>query len=154
MSTERRSRSVAWFGHVLGRPALVAGGALLLLVAGAVTFSGLRRDLFPDLALPSVQILLQSPGRSAAELELAVAQPAEQALQGLPDVRRIATTLQPGVVQIVVAFENGVDPFRSRMLVGERLASVSGAFPKGTSAPILTSAAGRLLEIQELVLEG
>ena len=101
-----------------------------------------------------MQVLIQSPGRDAAELELAVAQPVEQALQGLPDVRRVISTLQPGVVQVVVAFEPDADPFRSRLLVAEKLASVAGSFPEGTEAPLLTSAAGRLQEIQELVLEG
>jgi cobalt-zinc-cadmium resistance protein CzcA len=38
--------------------------------------------------------------------------------------------------------------------VAEKIASVSGDFPAGTQPPLLTSAAGRLQEIQELVLEG
>src|SRR4029079_19529543 len=54
----------------------------------------------------------------------------------------------------VVAFEASADPFRSRLLVAERIASVSAGFPEGTEAPLLTRAARRLQEIQELVLEG
>lgn len=132
----------------------VLGFALGLAIAGMVVGLSLPRDLFPDLALPSVQVLIQSAGRDALELELAIAQPLEQALQGLPDVRRVVTTLQPGVVQTVVAFEPGADPFRSRLLVAERIASVAGAFPPETSPALLTSAAGRLQEVQELILEG
>jgi cobalt-zinc-cadmium resistance protein CzcA len=75
-------------------------------------------------------------------------------LQGVPGVHRVVTTLQPGVVQVVVAFEPRADPFRSRLLVAEKIAAVAGEFPPGTSSPLLTSAAGRLQEIQELVLEG
>lgn len=147
-------RGTAFFAAVLRHGRAVLGLSLLLAVAGALAFAALPRDLFPDLALPSVQILVQSPGRDAAELETGIAQRVEQALQGVPDVHRVVTTLQPGVVQIVVAFEAGADPFRSRLLVAEKLASVAGEFPEGTAAPLLTSAAGRLLEIQELVLEG
>jgi cobalt-zinc-cadmium resistance protein CzcA len=130
------------------------GLSFVLGAAGLLAFLNLRRDLFPDLALPAVQVLIQSAGRDATELELAIAQPLEQALQGLPNVRRVVTTVQPGVVQVVVAFETQADPFRSRLLVAEKIGSVTPDFPQGTSTPLLTSAAGRLQEIQELVLEG
>ena len=147
-------RSVRFFEAVLRHGAAVLGVSLLLGAAGLLASGALKRDLFPDLALPSVQVLLQSPGRDADELEIAIAQTTEQAIQGLPDVRRVVSTVQPGIVQVVVAFEPGVDPFRSRLQVAERIASVSGRFPAGTEPALLTSAAGRLQEIQELVLEG
>jgi len=130
------------------------GFSVLLAIAGLLALLALPRDLFPDLALPSVQVLIQSPGRDAIELETSIGQRVEQALQGVPDVRRVVTTLQPGVVQAVVAFEPGADPFRTRLLVAEKIASVSAEFPPGTAAPLLTSAAGRLQEIQEVVLAG
>jgi cobalt-zinc-cadmium resistance protein CzcA len=151
---ERHHRGVLFFAGVLRHGKAVMGLSALLGAAGALAFFALPRDLFPDLALPSVQVLIQSPGRDAAELELGIGQRVEQALQGVPDVRRVVTTLQPGVVQVVVAFEPGADPFRTRLLVAEKIAGVAGDFPPGTAAPLLTSAAGRLQEIQELVLEG
>ena len=151
-ATHLRARH--WFEGVLARRGLIFSLAAAWALFGAWTFSTLPRDLFPDLALPTVQLLIQSPGRSAAELELTVAQPVEQALSGLPGVRRTTSTTQSGTVQVVVAFDSDVDPWRSRQLVAERLAQVAGEFPDGTAAPLLTSAAGRLLEIQELVLDG
>lgn len=146
--------SERWFSAVLARPRRVLAAAVLLAAAGAGAFFSLPRDLFPDLALPTVQLLLQSPGRSAAELELTVAQPVELALTGVPGVRRVRSAVQPGVVQVVVGFDDDVGWWRSRQLVAERLAAVSAEFPEGTSPPLVTSAAGRLQEIQELVLQG
>lgn len=143
-----------FFEGVLARGGTVLAVAALWVLAGAWYFSLLPRDLFPNLVLPTVQLLIQGPGRGAAELELTVAQPVEQALAGLPGVRRTTSTVQSGIVQIVVAFESNSDPWRSRQLVAEKLAQVAGGFPEGTTAPLMTSAAGRLQEIQELVLEG
>lgn len=142
------------FAAVLRRPGWVIALALAWGVAGVLAWTTLPRNLFPDLSLPTIQLLIQSPGRAAAELELVVAQPVEQALAGLPGVRRVTSTLQAGVVQVVVAFESDADPWRSRQLVAEKLAAVQAAFPVGTSTPLLTSAAGRLQEIQEIVLDG
>jgi cobalt-zinc-cadmium resistance protein CzcA len=155
MKTDKRaSRLGGWFAWLLPKRAWVLALAIVWLIAGAASFTSLRRDLFPDLTLPSLSLLIQSPGRAATDLELTVAQPVEQALGGLPGVRRVVSTVQAEVVQIVVTFETDVDPWRARQLVAERLATVIGGFPSGTGAPLITSAAGRLQEIQEIVLEG
>ncbi|MDP1831757.1 MAG: efflux RND transporter permease subunit [Geothrix sp.] len=154
MSSGKPSLLTRWFTWLLPKRGLVLGATLLLAFTGTLTFLSLKRDLIPDLSLPSLQLLIQSPGRSAAELELAVAQPLEQALGGLPGVKRVISTVQAGLVQVIIAFEDGTDPWRSRQLVGERLSAIMGGFPPGTQSPLVTSAAGRLQEIQELVLIG
>ena len=155
MSTERGpSRLDAWFAWLLPRRAWVLAVAVVWLIAGTASFVTLRRDLFPDLTLPSMNVVIQSLGRAATDLELSVAQPIEQALGGLPGVTRVVSTVQAEVVQVVVTFATDVDPWRARQLVSERLAAVTNAFPSGTGTPLLTSAAGRLQEIQEIVLEG
>ena len=143
-----------WFDWLLPRKGWVFALALVWLVAGIATFLNLKRDLFPDLTLPSLSLLIQSPGRAASELELTVAQPVEQAVGGLPGVKRVITTVQAEVVQVVIAFEGDTDPWRARQLVAERLSGVIGNFPEGTRPPLMSSAAGRLQEIQEIVLEG
>ncbi len=154
MSSDKPSLLTRWFTWLLPKRGLVFGATLLLAFTGTLTFFSLKRDLIPDLSLPSLQLLIQSPGRAAAELELTVAQPLEQALGGLPGVKRVISTVQAGLVQVVIAFEDGTDPWRSRQLVGERLSAIMGGFPPGTQSPLVTSAAGRLQEIQELVLIG
>ena len=143
-----------WFDWMLPRKGWVFALALVWGVAGLASFATLKRDLFPDLTLPSLNLLIQSPGRAATELELTVAQPVEQAIGGLPGVKRVVSTVQAEVVQVVVSFEGDTDPWRARQLVAERLAGIIGNFPEGTRAPLVSSAAGRLQEIMEIVLEG
>ena len=143
-----------FFAAVLARRKAVLLLFLLLGLIGASTFAGLRRDLFPDLALPTLQLMLQSPGRAPAELEERVARPIEQALLGVPGIRKVDSTVQAGLVQVVIGFGDGVDPLAARMLVSERLAALLPELPPGTGAPLLTSAAGRLQEMLEIVLEG
>ena len=153
-SAPHRSLIRRWFDWMLPRKGWVFALALVWGVAGLASFMTLKRDLFPDLTLPSLNLLIQSPGRAATELELTVAQPVEQAIGGLPGVKRVVSTVQADVVQIVVSFEGDTDPWRARQLVAERLAGIIGNFPEGTRAPLVSSAAGRLQEIMEIVLEG
>ncbi|WP_243325149.1 efflux RND transporter permease subunit [Geothrix sp. SG200] len=153
-SSHHRSLIRRWFDWMLPRKGWVFALAMVWGVAGLASFATLKRDLFPDLSLPSLNLLIQSPGRAATELELTVAQPVEQAIGGLPGVKRVVSTVQAEVVQVVVSFEGDTDPWRARQLVAERLAGILGNFPEGTRAPLVSSAAGRLQEIMEIVLEG
>jgi len=151
---EHRSLVRRWFDWLLPRKGWVFALSLAWGLAGLFTFLNLKRDLFPDMSLPVLSVLIQSPGRATPELELAVAQPTEQALGGMPGVRRVNTTVLPELVQVVVTFESDTDPWRARQLVAERLSGVAGSFPTGTRPPLMTSASGRLHELMDIVLEG
>ena len=65
----------------------LAGAAL-----GAVWMRQLPRDVFPDLAAPVFNIIVQNPTMNADELEMRVAIPFETALSGLPSVRRVRSS--------------------------------------------------------------
>jgi cobalt-zinc-cadmium resistance protein CzcA len=151
---ERPSLIQGWFAWLLARKGWVFAFSLAWGLAGVFTFSSLKRDLFPDMSLPILSVLIQSPGRAAPELELSVAQPTEQALGGMPGVRRVTTVVLPELVQVVVTFEGDTDPWRARQLVAERLSGVISSFPSGTRAPLMSSASGRLHELMEIVLGG
>lgn len=152
--TEHRSLVRRWFDWILPRRGWVFALSLVWAVAGVFAFFNLKRDLFPDMSLPVLSVLIQSPGRSTTELELSVAQPTEQALGGMPGVRRVTSQVLPELLQVVVTFESDTDPWRARQLVAERLGTVMGGFPAGTRPPLLSSASGRLQELMEVVLEG
>jgi heavy metal efflux system protein len=150
----RRTLLRRWFDGMLPRRNWIIALSLLWGLAGVLTFANLKRDLFPDMSLPILSVLIQSPGRAAPDLELAVAQPTEQALGGMPGVKRVTSTVLPELVQIVVTFDGDTDPWRARQLVAERLSNVVGSFPSGTQPPLMSSASGRLHELMEIVLEG
>ena len=63
---------------------LVALGSLVLMVAGAWSFSRLPIDAYPDLAPPMVQIITQWPGHAAEEVERLITVPVEVGMNGLP----------------------------------------------------------------------
>jgi len=152
--THHRSLVRRWFDWILPRRGWVFALSIAWAVAGVLSFINLKRDLFPDMSLPVLSVLIQSPGRSTTELELSVAQPTEQALGGMPGVRRVTSQVLPELLQVVVTFEGDTDPWRARQLVAERLGTVMGGFPAGTRPPLMSSASGRLQELMEVVLEG
>jgi cobalt-zinc-cadmium resistance protein CzcA len=131
--------------------------ALTLVLAaagfGVASFQDLRRDVFPDLSAPVFNVIVQNPAMGAEELETGIAVPMEAALAGLPQVRRLRSSSQLGVSLTTVEFDPDADYYRSRQLVAERVAQVSGQLPPGTEPPLLSSLTGRLNEIYEFTLE-
>jgi cobalt-zinc-cadmium resistance protein CzcA len=127
---------------------LLAGTAL-----GAVWLLELRRDVFPDLAAPVFNIIVQNPAMGPEELETSIAIPMEAALAGLPDVKRIRSNSQLGVTQVTIEFQPEADYFRSRQFVAERVGQAGNQMPPGTDAPLISSVTGRLNEIFEFTLE-
>src|SRR5690606_6365630 len=134
------------------RPALVVLLAAAGAALGVVALQGLRRDVFPDLAAPVFNVIVQNAAMSAAELETSIAMPLEASLAGLPQVRRIRSTSQLGVAQITVELEPDADYHRARQLVAERLAVVAPQLPPGTDPPLLSGVTGRLNEVVEITL--
>jgi cobalt-zinc-cadmium resistance protein CzcA len=135
------------------RAPLVVALVLAAAVSGVLAARDLRRDVFPDLAAPVFNVIVQNAAMGAEELETAIAVPLETALAGLPDVRRIRSTSQLGVTQVTVEFEAHADYHRARQLVAERMAQAASQLPPGTDPPTLSSLTGRLNEILELTLE-
>jgi cobalt-zinc-cadmium resistance protein CzcA len=135
------------------KPALTVLLVLAAAVAGAVWLTDLQRDVFPDLATPVFSVFVQNPAMGAEELETGVAIPLEVALSGLPEVRRIRSTSQPGVALVRIEFEPDADYYLSRQLVTERINQVARDLPPGTDAPLVSSLTGRLNEVMELVIE-
>lgn len=138
-------------GASMARPFLVLLAAAVAAILGADALRGLPRDVFPDLSTPTWSVIVQNPAMNAEELEATVAVPLEASLAGLPGVRRIRSTSQQGVSQVVVEFDPDVDVARARQLVAEQIAQVD--LPEGTDAPLLSSLTGRLNEVFEFTLE-
>ena len=126
---------------------------LALCGAGAWAFRTLRVDAFPDLTNKQVQVLVEAPGLAPAEVERLVTFPVEVALNGLPRVTDIRSTSKYAFAIITVVFEDDVDLYFARTLVGERLQKVRDELPDGAEAE-LGPLAGATSEIYLYTVEG
>jgi cobalt-zinc-cadmium resistance protein CzcA len=149
--TEPRDLVAQVIAASFARPLLVALGVILGVVLGYDAFRGLDRDVFPDLSTPIFSVIVQNAAMGSEELEAAIAVPMETALAGLPDVRRVRSTNQLGVSQVVIEFEPDADVLRARQAIVERVTQVE--LPDGTEPPLISSLTGRLNEIVEFTLE-
>ena len=114
---------------------------LVLIVFLVVGFLGMRAvttvpiDAFPDVTPAQVNIYTESPGLAAEDVEQLLTFPVESAMAGLPKVQEIRSVSLFGLSYVAVYFEDDMDIYFARQLVGERLQEVGDRLPEGYGKP-------------------
>ena len=105
----------------LKNPVAVLIGLLLLTVIGAVSFTQLPVQLFPDTSQP--QLFVQTSWRSASptELESEIVEPQEQALSGLTGLEEMRVNIGQGGAFIALTFANGTNMDQAMIEVVSRM---------------------------------
>src|SRR5436190_21817984 len=101
---------------------LVVLAAAILLAIGASQARKAPVDVLPEFSAPIVEVQTESIGLSAPEVEQLVTVPMEQdLLNGVMGVESIRSDSVPGLSDVTMTFERGMDLFQARQLVQERL---------------------------------
>ena len=129
---------------------LIAFAIVLASILGVMAYRTMETDLFPDLSSPVITTIVENPGLAAQEGETLIARPLESAFRSLPNVVRVRSESEIGVVSVRTEFRFGTDYYLARQLLAERLATEARKFPEGTAPPVLSSAASRLGEVLQV----
>ncbi|SNS64953.1 cobalt-zinc-cadmium resistance protein CzcA [Noviherbaspirillum humi] len=132
------SRLIAF---ALSQRLLVLVLAILLTGAGALAFTALPIDAFPDVSSTQVKIILKAPGMTPEEVENRITAPIEQELLGIPGQSVLRSQSKYAIADITLDFHEGTDIYWARQQAAERLGNVLKDLPPGVSgglAPITT----------------
>ncbi len=102
---------------------------------GLYSFTRLPIDAVPDITNVQVQINTNVPALSPVEVEQQITFPIEWSMGGLPKVEQIRSISRYGLSQVTVVFEDNVDIYWARQLVGERLTEARESLPAGLADP-------------------
>jgi cobalt-zinc-cadmium resistance protein CzcA len=125
--------------------------AVLLVVAGVYAAFDLPIEAVPDVTTNQVQINARAPSFTPLEMEQYVTFPIEVAMSNLPQKEEVRSISQFGLSQVTVVFEDGVDIYRARQLVLERLLEAQQQIPEGV-IPELAPVSTGLGEIVQFTL--
>lgn len=103
--------------------------AVLLTVAGIWAGRNTDIDVFPDLTAPTVVVMSDAHGMAPEEVERMVTFPIETAVNGATNVRRVRSTSMQGSSFVFVEFDWGMDQFKARQIVSEKLTTLGEQLP-------------------------
>lgn len=125
---------------------LVLLGAVLVIIGGIYSSQKMDIDVFPDLTAPTVVIMTDAHGMAAEEVERLVTFPIETAVNGATNVRRVRSASMFGFSFVWTEFDWGMDIFKARQIVSEKIVALSGTLPEGIT-PVLAPQSSIMGEI-------
>jgi cobalt-zinc-cadmium resistance protein CzcA len=109
---------------------------LAMAVAGIYAFQSLPIDAVPDITNNQVQINTVIEGLAPEEIERTITFPVESSMRGLAGVEQVRSITRFGLSQVTVVFKDGIDIYRARQVVSERLQGVLPELPKGAESEL------------------
>ncbi len=131
----------------------VLAGLTGIVLAGLYTMAQLPIEAFPDLTNNQVVVVTECPAMPPSEVEQLVTFPIETALMGLPRTQGIRSISKLGLSMVTVLFEDAVNTYFARQIVGERLLEVRARLPEGLE-PTLGPVATAFGEVYQYTLSG
>src|SRR6476660_8298014 len=90
-------------------------------VYGFRAYSDTPIEAFPDVTNYQINVITKAPGLASEEVEKQVTLPIERALNGTPEVISMRSESLFGLSLVYLTFDDGIDAFRARTRISERL---------------------------------
>jgi hydrophobe/amphiphile efflux-1 (HAE1) family protein len=110
---------------------------LALLFAGVTAFFRLPINQLPNIQPPVFMVSVAQPGAAPAEMETQIAQRIEAALTGVQGVRRVTTSISPGVSTTSVELQIGADLDRAVEDGRDAVTRVRADLPADITEPVI-----------------
>ncbi|MGE0040715.1 MAG: efflux RND transporter permease subunit [Vicinamibacterales bacterium] len=126
-------RLAAAFIHSKLTPLFMIGSLLLGVMAVVL----LPREEEPQIIVPMIDVFVQLPGASPAEVAERVTRPMERLFWEIPGVEYVYSTSSPGQSMVVIRFEVGGDEDAALVGVNQKLNAHLDLIPPGATPPIV-----------------
>ncbi len=125
---------------------------ILMIVAGLVALTKLRRQFFPDFGIDVVVVSVAWPGATAEDVEANILAAIEPQVRFLDGVDRVVATAREGVGTVVLEYAQGADMQKAQAEVEQAVAQIT-TFPEDAREPRVWRVV-RYDTIARLVLSG
>jgi len=138
------NRPIAWMaGHKVAPNLLL----VFILAAGLLSIAGIVQEVFPELDLEAVQVLVEYPGASPEEVEEGIIQRIEERVESVEGVHQINSTASEGVGVVFVELNRGENVSRALDEIKSEVDRIT-SFPVDAEEPEVTEVVGRTRVIE------
>jgi len=118
--------------------------SILLALFGYYSWTKMAVEAYPDIGDVTAQVVTQSPGLAAEEVEQQITTPLERGLAGTPGLESMRSSSTFGLSLITLVFRDGAEDYWSRQRVMERINQIS--LPSGIQSGLdpVTGATGEI----------
>jgi HAE1 family hydrophobic/amphiphilic exporter-1 len=109
-----------------------------LVVLGAVSYTRLAVDEYPDVTYPIISVSVSYPGASPEVVEREVARPIETALNTVDGLYELTSTSQEGSANVRLQFKLGVDPTKMQPEVSAKVGRIRRQLPRDILEPVIS----------------
>ena len=130
----------------------VVVASVVMLLWGTWQATQMPVDVLPDLAAPTVNVVVEAQGMAPEEVESTVVQPVEARMTSATGVRRVRSHTSVGSAIIDVEFDWDVEIEEARRIVAEQLQVANAELPPGVDPPVMGPVASVMGEIMFIAL--
>ena len=138
----------------VARPVFAVMLILSLVVIGAVSYSRLGVDRFPDVDLPIVSVRTVLPGASPEEMESAVTRFVEDSVATVEGIDNIRSTSTESLSVVTITFNLNRNIDVAAQDIRDAIASIIAQLPKDAKPPLIKKLDADASPIMTLVLHG
>lgn len=121
------------------RPIFATVIAIIMVLAGLICLNTLPVSQYPDITPPTVMVIANYPGASAATVAQAIGVPVEQQVNGVEGMLYMSSTSgDDGSYMLTVTFANGTDVDKAAIDIQNKVSQVQAQLPEAVIQQGLT----------------
>src|SRR5271157_788654 len=120
----------------LKNPVSVIVLALLLFIVGLISFTGMRRESFPEIKIPYIYVTTVYSGANPPEIENLITQKIEDKLDGVDGVKQMTSSSNESYSNIFLEFDPSVKTEDALRRVKDKVDQAKGDLPVDAEEPI------------------
>lgn len=130
---------------------MMAFGIILL---GAIAFSNLAIDLFPEISYPIIAVTTEYPGASPEDIETSITRLIEKRVSRIQNVRHVSSRSREGISTVNVEFYWGTNLDLASVDIQQSLSQIKDQFPDEAKEPVILKFDPSSISVMILSLQG
>lgn len=139
---------------IIANSRVVLAGLALLLAAGWITYKNLPKELWPDIQLPFIYVMMTLEGVSPGDAERLLARPMEQELRTIEGLKEFRSLTYLGGASVVLEFQAGYDIDKAVADVRQQVDLAKPDLPADADEPIVQEVAFSRFPVLVVTLSG